>query len=570
MEWKKICPYGGFMIKLPSYLRDYYFLNSYIKFPNAKKLPLALTSRTITYQMFSDYDKLLDLNAVEINGANPATLYVAYNRDLKSDAYRLEILKNKQIKVQASSRRGIRYALALLSQLVVIKENDVYLPIIQIDDEPSFARRGIIEGFYGIPWTHAERLDEVELMNRYRMNTYMYAPKDDEYHRKLWSKLYPEKELNQLLAIKDKCGQYDIDFVYCISPGNDFDYSNEEQFALLFKKLDQVIDNGVKHFGVLMDDIDYQLSQKNKERFSRPGVAHAYICNRVNSYLKTKVFEHSLIMCPTEYHQNHDSIYRNDLGEYLDKDIAIFFTGDAVCAEVIDESTIKNVHDYFNHPLYIWENHPVNDFLPSRIFTGPIQNRARKMANYVDGYITNPMNQWLASRVGIVSCAYYAWNAEGYDPNKVYEEVLETEFKDLLPDIKVFFDANRATVIDHFYNYQFEYDVEHENYDAILQYYQKLETSVNELLTHKDHPLIKEIIHWLYWALTECALVKGIINKTINHKELVEKLSANTRLGIECLDYLMKKAGLLTAEEYQEHIKAKRGNLWWRVWEDKR
>ena len=92
------------------------------------------------------------------------------------------------------------------------------MPIIQIDDEPSFARRGIIEGFYGVPWTQEERLDEVDLMNRYRMNTYMYAPKDDEYHRKLWSKLYPETELNQLLAIKDKCSEFDIDFVYCISP----------------------------------------------------------------------------------------------------------------------------------------------------------------------------------------------------------------------------------------------------------------------------------------------------------------------------------------------------------------
>ena len=54
------------MIKLPSYIRDSYFLNSYVKFENTKKLPLNLTSRTITYQMFSDFDKILDLNKIEI------------------------------------------------------------------------------------------------------------------------------------------------------------------------------------------------------------------------------------------------------------------------------------------------------------------------------------------------------------------------------------------------------------------------------------------------------------------------------------------------------------------------
>jgi hyaluronoglucosaminidase len=558
------------MIKLPGYIKDYYFLNSYVKFENAKKLPLTLSSRTVSYQMFSDFDKMLDANKTEIGGANPATLYVAYNRALKSDAYRLEITKAKKIKVEASSRRGVRYALNLLTDLIVLKNNACYMPIIQIDDEPSFKYRGIIEGFYGVPWTQEERLDEVDLMNRYRLNTYMYAPKDDEYHRKLWSKLYPETELNQLLAIKDKCSQYDIDFVYCISPGNDFDYSSEEHFSLLFRKLDQVIEHGVKHFGVLMDDIDYKLSPKNKDRFNRPGVAHAYIVNRVNAYLKEKLFAHTLIMCPTEYHQNKDSIYRNDLATYMDKNVAVFYTGDAVCAEVIDEQTVSDVKNYFGHPLFIWENHPVNDFLPTRIFTGPIQNRARKMGNYVEGYITNPMNQWLASRVGIVSCAYYAWNAEGYDPEKAYLEILEKEFPDLMPELKVFFDANRATVVDHFDNYRFAQWVEEDNNEAILDYYQTLEKAVHALSAKENHPLIKEIKPWLNWALTESALVKDIINNKNAGKNLTEKLQEKYRLGSECLDYLLKKKNLLTEEEYQQSVKAKRGNLWWRVWEDKR
>ena len=65
------------MIKLPGYIKDYYFLNSYVKFENAKKLPLTLSSRTVSYQMFSDFDKMLDANKPKL--ADNRTLYVAYN-----------------------------------------------------------------------------------------------------------------------------------------------------------------------------------------------------------------------------------------------------------------------------------------------------------------------------------------------------------------------------------------------------------------------------------------------------------------------------------------------------------
>ena len=563
---------GGYMLKLPSYIRDYYFMNSFLKFSNCSKLPLTFNSRTITYQMFSDYDTMLDFTKIQLNGQSPATLYVHYNRELKEDAYHLSINHHKIITIESSSRRGIRYALTLLCNLVKVTDHDVYLPIMQIDDSPSFLIRGIIEGFYGKPWTHSERLDEVDVMNQYRMNIYIYAPKDDQYHRKLWSKLYPDEDLKKLLEIKDKCNLLDIDFMYCISPGIDFDYCDEGNFALLFAKLDQVINHGVKQFGVLMDDIDYKLKGQNKERFGRPGIAHAYICNRVNSYLKEKVFNHKLVMCPTEYHQNHDGIYRHDLSSNLDKEIAIFFTGDAVCAEVIDERVIKQVHHDFGHPLYIWENHPVNDFLPGRLFTGPILNRARKMASYVDGYITNPMNQWVASRVGIASCAYYAWNSEGYNPEQVYLEVIENDFPDLIPDIKVFFDVNRATVVDHYENNEFKRLIDEGEDQSILTFYQNLEEAVNNLLTESlnTNPLIVEITPWLNWSLVEASLVRGLIKGDISKEELIEKLEDKHRLGVEILDYLVEKSGLLAKEEYDKLVKARRGNLWWRVWEEQR
>lgn len=556
------------MITIPKYVKDYYFLNSFIKFPDCKRLPILMEGRTVTYQMYSDFNDMMNQEKIAYNASNPAMLYVAFNRHLKEDGYRLEIKKNKKIYIEASNRRGIRYAIDLLAKLVTIIDNDVYLPIIRFDDEPSFKYRGIIEGFFGKPWSHEERLDEIDLMNRYRLNTFIYAPKDDEFHRKLWRIPYPQKEINQIFELKTKCSLFDIDFYYCISPGNDFDYNDENDFRLLFDKLDQVIAGGVKYFGILMDDIDYKLSDKNKLRFERPGIAHAYICNRVNEYLKKHIIDYRLIICPTEYHQNKDGKYRHDLSIKLDPDIAIFFTGDNVCAEVMTDDVIEKVQQDFNHPIYIWENHPVNDFLPNRLFTGPIANRSRNLPKYVDAYITNPMNQWLASRPGIISCAYYAWNAEGYCPMDAYMDSLD-EFHDLMPDIKIFFDANRATVIEHYDNYRWQIAADKEEYEFILSYYDSLSNASKNLL-NQSHPLIQEIKPWLERAIDEADIIKDILNQTITHERLVTFLSNPIRLGIECIDYLIKKQNLLSFDEYYEKVTKPRGNLWWRVWEDER
>ena len=43
----------------------------------------------------------------------------------------------------------------------------------------SFQRRGYLEGFYGKPWTDAQRRDMIALMAAHGMNTYAYGAKDD-------------------------------------------------------------------------------------------------------------------------------------------------------------------------------------------------------------------------------------------------------------------------------------------------------------------------------------------------------------------------------------------------------
>ena len=57
---------------------------------------------------------------------------------------------------------------------------------------------GVVEGFYGHPWSHAERKHLFEKMKKQNQNCYLYAPKHDKKHRQKWRIKYSEKELENL------------------------------------------------------------------------------------------------------------------------------------------------------------------------------------------------------------------------------------------------------------------------------------------------------------------------------------------------------------------------------------
>ena len=75
---------------------------------------------------------------------------------------------------------------------------------VAVADRPAMAHRGAIEGFYGSPWTTEERLDHLAFAGRFKLNTYVYAPKDDPYHRDRWREPYPPDRAEQLRALVER------------------------------------------------------------------------------------------------------------------------------------------------------------------------------------------------------------------------------------------------------------------------------------------------------------------------------------------------------------------------------
>ena len=57
--------------------------------------------------------------------------------------------------------------------------------------------RGVIEGFYGPAWSHENRLWMLEKLGSWGMNLYVYAPKNDPFHRERWRDPYPPREVRE-------------------------------------------------------------------------------------------------------------------------------------------------------------------------------------------------------------------------------------------------------------------------------------------------------------------------------------------------------------------------------------
>ena len=95
---------------------------------------------------------------------------------------------------------------------------------------------GVVEGFYGRPWSDAQRRQLFAWMKSWGMNTYLYAPKDDLKHRLFWREPYSESEAAELKELIRECRSKGLLFIYAIGPGLDLSYVSRKDMARLRRK----------------------------------------------------------------------------------------------------------------------------------------------------------------------------------------------------------------------------------------------------------------------------------------------------------------------------------------------
>lgn len=297
---------------------------------------------------------------------------------------------------------------------------------------------GVVEGFYGRPWTTEQRKDLFQKMKKWDMNSYVYAPKDDYKHRAYWRELYTVEEAEHLTGLIQAAKDQNIIFYYALSPGLDITYSSSKEIAALKRKLEQVSQFGCHAFALLFDDIESEMSEADKEIFQSFAQAQVSVTNECFQHLGQPKF----LLCPTQYCSTRavpnvtNSEYLNTLGSKLAPEINIMWTGQKVISRILTKENIQEVTEVLRRPPVIWDNLHANDYDQKRVFLGPYSGRSPDLIPKLRGVLTNPNCEYGANFVAIHTLAQWSrCNVDAQRDPSIHDTVsadikLETETED--------------------------------------------------------------------------------------------------------------------------------------------
>ncbi|AFZ65635.1 beta-N-acetylglucosaminidase domain-containing protein [Deinococcus peraridilitoris] len=276
---------------------------------------------------------------------------------------------------------------------------------------------GVIEGFYGRPWHDSQRHALFQRMARWGMNTFMYAPKDDLWHRARWRAPYPPENSAVLAKLAQNAQDAGVQFVYALAPGLDLQWDDPHDRQALLAKLTGVSQLGVRHFALLFDDIPYAADRAAQAELQ------ADAANVALRHLRQQGTTGVFLFCPTEYCARRAapdvarSRYLRRLGEQLDPEIELLWTGPEVVSVDISPASIREVAEVLRRRPVLWDNLHANDYAPRRAHLGPYSGRPMELRAELRGILSNPNNQYELNYVPLMSLAEYAhahgdWSAE--------------------------------------------------------------------------------------------------------------------------------------------------------------
>lgn len=276
---------------------------------------------------------------------------------------------------------------------------------------------GVVEGFYGRPWSHEDRLEMVRFLGEHGFNEYCYAPKDDPYHRHKWREPYPPEEFARLRELYRACARARVTFRFAISPALDIEYSNPEELRKLAAKLEPLARDGVRAFALFFDDVPSTFTHaSDAARYASFARAQADLANRLYAVLRDWNARNSLVVCPTEYYHADATPYLRELSRELRPEIGLVWTGIGVAAPKIDSSDAMRLREIIGRKPVLWDNYPVNDYDQGHIFLGPLERRSPLLPLALGGYWSNPMNQAELSKIPLLTIADYLRSPESYCP----------------------------------------------------------------------------------------------------------------------------------------------------------
>jgi hypothetical protein len=287
---------------------------------------------------------------------------------------------------------------------------------------------GVIEGFYGRPWTHEQRLALLPRLRAWGMNTYLYGPKDDIKLRARWRERYAPTEAMRLEALVHACHGAGLRFVYAIAPGLDIRYGDAADVRRLLTKVDQLLDMGVRDVALLFDDIPHALDADAEARFGSIAAAQAHVAEALFDHVRQQRPRGLRLLCPTDYCGRMADAdgwsYLRDLAQRLQPDVQVLWTGDEIVSERLDAASLARATDVLGRKPLLWDNLHANDYDLRRAYLGPFDGRAADLVDAATGVLTNPNGQFELNDVAFATLAAYARDPRAYRSDEALDAAL--------------------------------------------------------------------------------------------------------------------------------------------------
>lgn len=290
---------------------------------------------------------------------------------------------------------------------------------------------GVIEGFYGPPWSTHERLELFDQLSAWGLNTYMYAPKDDLKHRALWRQSYSPEQCQSLKEMIQACHARGLRYVYALSPGLDMSFSNNSEMDLLLGRLSQVESLGCCDFALLFDDIPDVMQDRDRERFGSFASAQCWVTNVAFREIQRRHSGSRFLFCPTPYcgrmqrRQLGGANYLQTVGQELDMGIDVFWTGPETISQSITPQDLECVTGWLRRKPLIWDNLHANDYDGRRWYSGPYAGRPLETRDRVSGILINPNCEYPINYVPVRTFADYVCCQGDWNPRESYLAALE-------------------------------------------------------------------------------------------------------------------------------------------------
>ncbi len=275
----------------------------------------------------------------------------------------------------------------------------------EVPGPPAHPRSGVIEGFYGLPWSWRERSRMVRAMAGLGLGTYLYAPKDDPLHRERWREPYPDDEMDRFAAWNAEARGLGVTVFFGVSPFIDF-RGDEEDYRTLLDKALQFAARGFTGFALLADDIEFEAAVQVDGAL---GGTHADLANRLLADLRAEAPDARMWFVPTVYSDERLARWPG-ASEYLealkalDPAIEVLWTGPKTSCATMSAGDMKTVRDLVGREPLIWDNFWANDggdLFMGRVLLAPFSGRSADLVGAVSGIAHNLSLQGALSRLAL-------------------------------------------------------------------------------------------------------------------------------------------------------------------------